>query len=366
MSTDKTNLSIHYPALLSEIKQRIREGQARAILAVNQELLALYWDIGCLIDARQKQEGWGAGVIPRLAKDLHNELPEEKGFSERNIKLMVQFFREYPTLFVSTAIGQPPVAQLPISISHSEKGQPAVAQIPWAHNVLLMQRVKDLSIRQWYAEATLTQGWSRNVLQIQIESAAHIRQGKATSNFALRLPPPQSDLARQALKDPYLFDFLTLAEPFHERELETGLIAHLEKFLLELGQGFAFVGRQYRVEIGDQDFYIDLLFYHLRLRCYIVIELKRGQFKPEYAGKMNFYCSVVDDVLKHPSDTPTIGLILCQWQNEVIAEYALRGVDKPIGVSTFELTRALPAELESSLPTIEQIEQELGGGNEGE
>jgi predicted nuclease of restriction endonuclease-like (RecB) superfamily len=220
--------------------------------------------------------------------------------------------------------------------------------------------VKDRATRLWYAEATLTQGWSRSVLQMQIESAAHTRHGKATSNFALRLPPPQSDLAQQALKDPYLFDFLTLAEPFRERELETGLIAHLEKFLLELGRGFAFVGRQYHVDIGEQDFYIDLLFYHLHLRCFIVVELKRGAFKPEYAGKMNFYCNVVDEVLKHASDTPTIGLILCQTQNAVIAEYALRGVDKPIGVSTFELTRALPAELESSLPSIEDIERELG------
>lgn len=360
--TDQTTLSPHYPVLLAEIKQRIQQGQVRAILAVNQELLALYWDIGRLIDARQKQQGWGAGVIPRLAKDLHNALPEEKGFSERNIKLMVQFFREYPTLFGSPAIGQPPVAQLPESsglVSMSIQGQPAVAQIPWAHNVLLMQRLKDPAVRQWYAEATLAYGWSRSILHMQIESAAHARQGKATSNFALRMPPPQSDLARQALKDPYLFDFLTLAEPFHERELETGLIAHLEKFLLELGQGFAFVGRQYHVDVGDQDFYIDLLFYHLRLRCFIVVELKRGKFKPEYAGKMNFYCGVVDDVLKHETDAPTIGLILCQQQNEVIAEYALRGVDKPIGVSTFDLTRALPTELASSLPSIEQIEREL-------
>ncbi len=358
MTVQTTN----YPVLLAEIKQLIQQGQARAILAVNQEMLALYWDIGRLIDARQKQQGWGAGVIPRLAKDLHNELPEEKGFSERNIKLMVQFFREYPTLFGSPAIGQPPVAQLPESsapASTSPQGQPAVAQIPWAHNVLLMQRLKEPVVRQWYAEATLAYGWSRSILHMQIESAVHTRQGKVTSNFALRLPPPQSDLARQALKDPYLFDFLTLAEPFHERELETGLIAHLEKFLLELGQGFAFVGRQYHVDVGDQDFYIDLLFYHLRLRCFIVIELKRGKFKPEYAGKMNFYCSVVDDVLKHENDAPTIGLILCQQQNEVIAEYALRGVDKPIGVSTFDLTRALPTELASSLPSIEQIEQEL-------
>ena len=285
-----------------------------------------------------------------------------KGFSERNIKLMAQFYREYPALFASAAIGQPAVAQLPDPMSAPEKGQPVVARIPWAHNVLLMQRVKDRAIRLWYAEGTFANGWSRNILVMQIETAAHQRQGKATSNFSLRLPPPQSDLVQQALKDPYIFDFLTLAEPFHERELETGLILHLEKFLLELGQGFAFVGRQYHLDIGEQDFYIDLLFYHLRLRCYVVIELKRGMFKPEYAGKMNFYCSVVDDVLRHESDAPTIGLILCQQQNAVVAEYALRGVDKPIGVSSFELTRALPAELQSSLPSIEQIERELGGG----
>ncbi len=238
--------------------------------------------------------------------------------------------------------------------------QLAAAQIPWAHNVLLMQRVKDRATRIWYAGATLANGWSRNILAMQIESGAHLRQGKATSNFASRLPPPQSDLVQQALKDPYLFDFLTLAEPFHERELETGLIGHLEKFLLALGQGFAFVGRQYHLEVGKQDFYIDLLFYHLKLRCFVVIELKRGIFKPEYAGKMNFYCSVVDDMLKHEADAPTIGLILCQQQNEIVAEYALRGVNKPIGVSTFELTRALPYELASSLPSIEQIERELG------
>lgn len=201
---------------------------------------------------------------------------------------------------------------------------------------------------------------------MQIETVACARQGKATGNFPLRRPPPQSDLAQQALKDPHRFDFLTIEEPFLERALETGLIAHLEKFLLELGQGFAFVGWQYHIDVGDQDVYIDLLFVHLRLRCHIVIELKRGPFKPEYAGKINFFCSVVDDALKHAADTATIGLILCQKQNEVIAEYALRGMDKPIGVSTFDLTRALPAELESSLPSIEQIERELmcddGGG----
>lgn len=357
MSEDTPMAAPQYPGLLADIKQRIRLAQSRAILAVNQQLLALYWDVGRLIDARQKQEGWGAGVIPRLAHDLHNELPEEKGFSERNIKLMVQFFHEYPALF---AIGQPVVAQLAGDSAAGGIGQPPVASVPWAHNVLLMQRVKDGAQRTWYIEQTLANGWSRDVLAAMIKSGAHLRQGRATSNFSLRLPPAQSDLVQQALKDPYLFDFLTLAEPFHERELETGLVRHLEKFLLELGQGFAFVGRQYHLDLGDQDFYIDLLFYHLRLRCHVVIELKRGAFKPEYAGKMNFYCNAVDDLLKHPSDAPTIGLILCQQHNKVLAEYALRGMEKPIGVSSFELTRALPAELESSLPSIEQIEKELG------
>jgi predicted nuclease of restriction endonuclease-like (RecB) superfamily len=361
--SEKPSSALPYPALLTDIKQRIRQAQTRAILAVNRELLALYWDIGCLIDARQKNEGWGAAVIPRLAKDLHNELPEEKGFSERNIKLMVQFFREYPTLFSASAIGQPVVAQLENGTPPMAIGQLAVAQIPWAHNVLLMQRVKDYAARIWYAEATFCNGWSRNILAMQIETAAHQRLGNATNNFSARLPAPQSDLVQQALKDPYLLDFLTLSEPFHERELETGLIRHLEKFLLELGQGFAFVGRQYQLEVGDQDFYIDLLFYHLKLRSFVVIELKRGAFKPEYAGKMNFYCSVVDDALKHATDAPTIGLILCQEQNKVLAEYALRGVNTPIGVSTFELTRALPTELKSNLPSIEQIERELGNAD---
>jgi len=360
----KTDLAGHYPALLTDIKQRIRTAQTRAMLAVNAELIRLYWEIGQMLDARQRVEGWGAAVIPYLARDIRNELPEIKGFSERNIKRMLAFYREYADVMLAADFVPQAVAQLeidqkvprPVALLSAD----TLLALPWGHHLLLMEKIKDAETRLWYMQATLAQGWSRSVLQVQIEYAAHARQGKATSNFAARLPAPQSDLAQQALKDPYLFDFLTLAEPFRERELETGLIAHLEKFLLELGQGFAFVGRQYHVDIGEQDFYIDLLFYHLHLRCFIVIELKRGAFKPEYAGKMNFYCNVVDDVLKHASDAPTIGLILCQTQNAVIAEYALRGVDKPIGISTFELTRALPAELESSLPSIEDIERELG------
>lgn len=349
MSDKPVNLPTDYAGLLADIKHRVRYAQARAVLALNAELIRLYWEIGALIDSRQKKEGWGAGVIPRLARDLHNELPEEKGFSERNIKRMLAFYREYPHLeFVPQ-----PAALFPAEL---------ILSLPWGHHAELMAKVKDPATRQWYMQAAAENGWSRNILAMQIETAAHNRQGRATTNFARRLPPPDSDLVQQALKDPYLFDFLTLESGFHERELETGLIAHLEKFLLELGQGFAFVGRQHHLDIGEQDFYIDLLFYHLKLRCYVVIDLKRGDFKPEYAGKMNFYCSVVDEQLRHETDKPTIGLILCQQPNRVLAEYALRGMDKPIGVSSFELTRALPGTLQSSLPSIEEIERELQGG----
>lgn len=362
MSDNAQILPIGYAGLLTDIKQRVRHAQTRAVLAVNAELIQLYWEIGALINNRQQQEGWGAGVIPRLATDLHNELPEEKGFSERNIKRMLAFYREYPLLnFMPQAVAQtdasaevPPTAAL--------FSAELLQAVPWGHHAELMAKVKDLPTRRWYMQAAVQNGWSRNILVMQIESAAHHRQGRATSNFASRLPAPDSDLVQQTLKDPYLFDFLTLEPGFHERELETGLVAHLEKFLLELGQGFAFVGRQYHLDIGEQDFYIDLLFYHLKLRCYVVIELKRGDFKPEYTGKMNFYCSVVDDKLRHPTDQPTIGLILCQQPNRVLAEYALRGVDKPIGISSYELTRALPENLESKLPSIEQIERELQGG----
>jgi predicted nuclease of restriction endonuclease-like (RecB) superfamily len=356
-----------YAELLGEIKQRIRHAQARAWMAVNAELIRLYWRIGQVIHLRQEQEGYGTGVIPRLARDLHNELPEEKGFSERNIKRMLAFYRLYPYAALDAELVPQPVAQ--VSVEQAVEGglpvvdfsAPLLLAIPWGHHALLMDKVKDAPARQWYMRAALDNGWSRYLLQDHIQAASHQRAGKAASNFSLRLPAPDSALVQQTLKDPYLFDFLTLEAPFHERELETGLMAHLQKFLLELGQGFAFVGRQYRVGLGEQDFYIDLLFYHLKLRCYVVIDLKRGAFKPEYAGKMSFYCSVVNDRLRHGDDKPTIGLILCQQHNRVLAKYTLRGMGNPIGVSSYELTRALPAELESSLPSVDQIELELAG-----
>ena len=330
-----------YSTLLADIKNRIQHSQYKAMRAVNAELIDMYWDIGSILHKQQKQQGWGAAIIPRLAKDIVNELPEVKGFSERNLKRMLRFYREYTESM------------------HSEKVPQAVAQLPWGHNTLLIERIKDLNERFWYAEQAISHGWSRSVLLNMIESNAFARQGSSVTNFKERLPIAQSELVQQTLKDPYLFDFLTLSEPFKERELETGLLKHLESFLLELGEGFSFVGRQYPVEVSNQEYYIDLLFYHLKLRSFVVIELKRGDFKPEHAGKMNFYCSVVDEQLKHESDQPTIGLILCQTKDRILAEYSLRGIDTPIGVSNYELTRALPETLKSSLPSIEEIEIEL-------
>lgn len=360
MSKTDLRVPVDYAKFLKEVKARIHQAQTRAMMSVNAELLRLYWDIGRLLTERQEQEGWGAAVLDRLAADIRNELPDVKGFSRRNLFLMTQFFREYPNAFVQ----QPVALTAGQAISHPatpgrEKVQQPVAHIPWAHNVLLLQKVKDTQVRLWYMQQTLANGWSRNVLLAMIQSKAHHRQGNALTNFKRLLPSPQSDLVQQTLKDPYLFDFLTIEEPFHERELETNLLRHLERFLLELGQGFAFVGRQLHQEVGDSDFYIDLLFYHLTLRCFVVIDLKKGAFKPEYAGKMNFYLSVVDDRLRYESDAPSIGLILCQDRNRIVAEYALRGVSKPIGISEYELTRALPLTLQSALPTVEEIEAEL-------
>ena len=360
-----SNKLAFYGELLGEIKNRIRQAQVKAVLSANAEMILLYWDVGRIIHTRQQQEGWGTGVIPRLSRHIRNELPELKGFSERNIGRMIAFFRNYAT---DTEFLPQAVAKLPVPMNDVENliqmGAPIMVQellarIPWGHNVLLMEKIKELPTRLWYARQVIDQGWSRDTLTSMIKTQVHARQGAAVTNFARRLPASQSELAEQLLKDPYLFDFLTLEEPFHERELETGLVRHLEKFLLELGQGFAFVGRQYPLSVGEDDFYIDLLFYHLKLLCFVVIELKRGKFKPEYAGKMNFYCSVVDDKLRHEADQPTIGLILCQTKDRFIAEYALRDIHKPIGVADYEFTRALPDSLKSSLPSIEEIEAEL-------
>jgi predicted nuclease of restriction endonuclease-like (RecB) superfamily len=301
-------------------------------------LVLLYWQIGRDIIVRQAAAGWGAKVIDRLAVDLRREFPEMKGFSSRNLMFMRGFAEAFPE--------EPIVKQL-------------VSQIPWGHIIRIMQMVKDPSERQWYIHKTMEHGWSRPVLVHQIESGLCRRQGKAITNFDRTLPKPQSELARQTLKDPYLFDFLNLGEEAEERDFERALTEHIRRFLLELGVGFSFVGSQYHLDVGDQDFYLDLLFYHLHLRCYVVIDLKMTEFKPEYAGKMNFYLSAVDDLLRHKDDQPSIGIILCKTKNKLIAEYALRDTRKPIGVSGYKLTEALPKKLQGKLPTIEALEAEL-------
>ncbi len=333
-----TELTKDYAEFLQSLKERISTAQIKAALAVNRELVLLYWQIGREILERQKAQGWGAKVIEQLSKDLRSAFPEMKGFSRANLLYMRSFAENYPDeQFVQQVVGQ----------------------IPWGHNVRILDKAKTPEEREFYIRETIENGWSRNVLVWQIESKLYERQGKAVTNFELTLPKPQSDLANQLLKDPYNFDFLTLHDTAVERDLENALQENIRKFLLELGVGFAFVGSQYHLEIGDQDFYIDLLFYHLKLRCFVVIDLKMGEFKPEFAGKMNFYLSAVDDLLRHEKDEPSVGLILCKSKNKFIAEYALRDMKKPIGVSEMQILQALPENLKGSLPTIEEIEAEL-------
>ncbi len=349
-----------YNNILEEIKSRISSSQTKAIFAVNKEMIVLYWEIGRIISSKQELKGWGSGVIPKLSKDIKNELPEIKGFSTRNIGRMVSFHKEYSS---ADSILPQLVAKSdnPISPQAVAKLEELIFLIPWGHNNLLIEKIKDKKVRLFYVRKIIEFGYSRAVLFHMIESGLHLRDKAITSNFNKLLPPDQSDLATQTLKDPYIFDFLTLEEPFKERELELQLVKYLEKFLIELGVGFSFVGRQYKLELSESEYYIDLLFYHLKLRAFIVIELKKGDFKPEYAGKLNFYCNIVDDILKHESDEPTIGLILCQKKDKLLAEYSLKGIDKPIGISEYQLSKVLPDNLKSSLPTIEQIEAEFSG-----
>jgi predicted nuclease of restriction endonuclease-like (RecB) superfamily len=339
--TPKSELSPQgYEAFLGELKERIRTAQLRASIAVNRELVLLYWQTGRDILARQKEHGWGAKVIDRLSHDLHREFPGVEGFSPRNLKYMRTFAQSWPEESIV---------------------QEALAQITWYHNLALLEKLKRPEERLWYARKTLENGWSRNILVDWIESGLYERQGKASTNFERTLPKPQSDLARETLKDPYKFEFLTLEKEVEEKVVEKGLLAHIRKFLIELGAGFAFVGQQVRLEVGGEDFYIDLLFYHLKLRCYVVIDLKTTAFKPEYAGKMNFYLSAADDLLRHPDDRPSIGIILCKTKNQVVAEYALRDLAKPVGISSYvtRLVESLPAEFHGSLPSPGELAAEL-------
>lgn len=328
----------NYRRFLQSLKDRIRSAQVKAALAVNQELILLYWQIGREILDRQQQEGWGAKVIDRLAKDLKRDFPEMTGFSARNLKYMRAFADAYVD------------AQLV---------QQVFSQIPWGHNVRLLDALKDPEERLWYARQTIEHGWSRNVLLMQIDQGLHHQKSAAITNFERTLPPDQSDLAKNLLKDPYNFDFLTLAADAQERDLEQSLLCHIRDFLLELGVGFAFVGAQHPIQVGSKEYAIDLLFYHLKLRCFVVIDLKLGEFEPEFSGKMNFLVSAVDDLLRHADDQPTIGMILCKSNDATVAEYSLRDVNKPIGVATHQLGRELPADLQGTLPTVEELEQQL-------
>lgn len=370
-----------YAELLEGLKGDIRTTRVRAAVAANREMIALYWRIGRAVVERQAGETWGTRVLERLAADLRRAFPGVAGFSRTNLFRIRAFYLAWESPAAgpawSPAIVPQPVGQLgggappgaeTSGLDAASVLPPAVAQLPWGHNVLLLERVKDAAARRWYAEAAVEHGWSRTILELQIQRGLHARQGQAVTNFARALATPDSDLAQQVLKDPYLFDFLTLHEPARERELEQGLVTHVERFLLELGAGFAFVGRQVHLEVGGDDYYLDLLFYHLRLRCYVVVELKAGPFRPEYAGKLNFYLSAVDDLLRHPDDKPTIGLLLCRTKNRTTVEYALRDVNKPIGVADWEaqLVAALPEDLKGSLPTVEELEQELASGIESE
>ena len=361
-----------YKALLEEIKGRIRTAQVKAVLSVNRELIALYWEIGKRIVYRQQAEGWGKSVIERLARDLLSSFPGLDGFSSRNLWRMRTFYLAHSqgiSILPQAAAELKRKKKKParsvkgiLPQAAAETAPSPFVEIPWFHNVILLEKVKDPQQRSWYAQKTIEHGWSRTVLTVQIESKLFRRQGKATTNFALKLPPAQSDLARQTLKDPYIFDFLTLGAGARERELEKGLLAHIEKFLIELGVGFSFVGRQVHLEVGGQDFFIDLLFYHLRLRCFVAIDLKMEGFKPEFAGKMNFYLSALDEQMRHPNDKPSIGLILCKAKDRLVVEYALREMAKPIGVAAWQtrLVESLPENLKGSLPTVEEIERELG------
>ena len=350
-----TALPQGYAELLEDLKGRVRTAQLKAARAVNRELIQLYWDIGRLIVERQEREGWGKAVIERLAEDVQKAFPGLKGFSRTNIFRMRALYLAYAKDL--------PIVPQPVGQLEGVNLPQAVADIPWGHNTILLEKLKTPLERLWYAQQTVQHGWSRTILEMQIQSNLYGRQGKAVTNFATTLPPPQSDLAQQTLKDPFVFDFLTLDTEARERDLEGGLLAHVQRFLLELGAGFAFVGRQVPLEIGGTDFTIDLLFYHLKLRCFIVIDLKATDFKPEYAGKMNFYLSAVDDKLRHPDDKPSIGLVLCKAHDRLIAEYALRDLVKPIGIAEWQtrLVQSLPEELRGSLPTIAELEAELGG-----
>ena len=338
MSRRSMVLPADYADWLAGLKKRIAGARQRALLAANEEQICLYHDLGRDILERQNREGWGAKVIDRLSADLRAAFPEMKGFSSRNLKYMKAFAQKCPDGLI---------------------GQQSAAQLPWFHIVTLITKLSEPALREWYAREALHHSWSRDTLNIQIRNELHLSQGAAVTNFSRRLPNPDAGVAEQILKDPYHFDFLGLGAEAHERDIENALVRHITRFLLELGAGFAFVGRQFRLEVAGDEFFVDLLFYHTRLKCYVVVELKAQAFRPEHAGQLNFYLSAVDAQVKAADDEPTIGLLLRKTKNRLVGEYALSGIEKPIGVADYQLVRALPEPLDTCLPSIEELESEL-------
>jgi predicted nuclease of restriction endonuclease-like (RecB) superfamily len=313
--------------------------QLSAALKVNQELLLFYWDLGEDILKRQKTAVWGDGFLNQLSRDLSTEFPDMKGFSRRNLELIRQWRGFWH--------GEEPIAKQ------------LVSQLPWGHNLVIISKAKSQDEARFYARKTLEHGWSRSVLTHQIEGGLYRREGKAVTNFQATLPQPQSDLAQQTIKDPYNFDFLSLRAKHDEKELEDALLSHVTRFLLELGSGFSYLGRQFKLTVGADDFYLDLLFYHVHLHCYVVVELKTVKFEPGFAGKLDFYVSAIDGILKTAHDNPTVGILICKSKNKTVVEYTLKDVNNPIGVSEYTLTQSLPDAYKSSLPSIEEIEAEL-------
>jgi predicted nuclease of restriction endonuclease-like (RecB) superfamily len=328
-----------YPCWLASLKGHIRTARIKASLAINQELIRLYWQIGHEIIQQRTSQNWGSKILEQVAKDLRHEFPDMRGLSLSNLKYMARFAEAWPEGLIGHQLGD---------------------QIPWKHNCLIIEKIKDRSTRQWYIQQTIENGWSRSVLEMQIDSQAHRRVGAATHNFVRTLPPPQSNLAHDILKDPYAFDFLGLIENTNERLIEKGLLTHLRDFLIELGVGFAFVASQYKLTVDGDEFFIDLLFYHTKLHCYVVIELKNATFKAEYTGQLNSYLAMVDDLVRDAKhDAPTIGMVLCKSAKKSVVEYALRGVSTPMGVSTYRTSPELPKEIQGLLPSIEALENEL-------
>lgn len=373
-----------YKTWLSDIKLKVRNVQIKAALKVQTELLTFYWELGADIVAKQNQARWGDGLIDQLSRDLMAEFPDMKGFSRSNLKYIKKWHLFYRSATLPRPIVQQPVAQLtagqkgqqPVGqIQEAEKSQqvvdqigqpsfPHITQIPWGHNIAIITKCKNIDEALYYVQCTIAHNWSRSVLVHQIESGLYTREGKAVNNFALTLPKPQSDLATQTLKDPYVFDFLTMTKDYDERDLENALVAHVRQFLMELGAGFAYMGKQIALQVGEREFFIDLLFYHTKLHCYVVVELKAVDFEPEHAGKLNFYLKAIDSQLRTDCDQPTIGILICKKKDKIVAEYALSDIHKPIGVSEYRLTESIPDTFKGSLPTIEQIEAELGGERE--